>query len=333
VEKEGGGMKHWARILVFSWLLTSGVAALAQETRLRLAHTQPESDSQHVALVRFAQLVRERTRGQVRIEVFHSGQLGNDGAIIAATRGAVIDLSLTGNPFFAGINPKQSALDLPGIIRSFGHAYNVLDGPVGNEIRLDLEQYGLKALGFLEIGFRNLTNSRRPVIKLEDMAGLKIRTTPNPAHLKAFQLVGVNPVPMAYTEVYTALETRTVDGQENPITLIYSAKFYEVQKHLTLTQHAYTAAPFVMNLKKFQSLSPAAQNAMETSATEVIREQRAANRKIEEGDLTKLRAAGMQVVTDFPRAEFRNKVYGPVKEDYVAKFGDKLIEAIEKTAD
>ena len=308
-------------------------AAYAQETKLRLAHTQPEADSQHVALVKFAQLVRERTGGQVRIEVFHSGQLGNDNAILAAVRGGVIDLGLTGNPFFASINPKQSALDLPGIIRSFNHAYNVLDGQVGTEIRGELEQYGFKGLGFLEIGFRNLTNSRRPVAKVEDMAGLKIRTTPNPAHMKAFQLVGANPVPMAYTEVYTALETKTVDGQENPITLIQSAKFYEVQKFLTLTQHAYTAAPFVMNLKKFQSLSPAAQKALETSATEVIREQRTANRKIEDGDLAKLKAAGMQVVTDFPRADFRNKVYGPVKADYVAKFGDTLVVAIEKTAD
>jgi TRAP-type C4-dicarboxylate transport system substrate-binding protein len=138
---------------------------------------------------------------------------------------------------------------------------------------------------------------------------------------------------MAYTEVFTALETRTVDGQENPITLIQSAKFYEVQKYLTLTQHAYTTAPFVMNLKKFQSLTPAAQKVLETTAMEVIREQRAANRKIEDSDLGKLKAAGMQVVTDFPRAEFRAKVYGPVKADYVAKFGPALVDAIEKTPD
>jgi tripartite ATP-independent transporter DctP family solute receptor len=319
--------------LVLGCLLTALGAAHAQETKLRLAHTQPDSDSQHVALVQFAKLVQERTGGQVRIEVFHSGQLGNDNAILSGVRGGVIDFALTGNPFFAGINPRQSALDLPGIIRSFGHAYKVLDGPIGGEIRVDLEQYNFKGLGFPEIGFRNLTNSRRPVVKLEDMAGLKIRTTPNPAHMKAFQLVGVNPVPMAYTEVYIALESRAVDGQENPITLIQSAKFYEVQKHLTLTQHAYTTAVFVMNLKKFQSLPPAAQKVMETTAMEVIREQRAANRRIEDGDLAKLKAAGMQIVTDFPRAEFRAKVYGPVKADYVAKFGPALVDAIEKTPD
>ena len=319
--------------LVLGCLLTALGAAHAQETKLRLAHTQPDTDSQHVALVQYAKLVQERTGGQVRIEIFHGGQLGNDNAILSGTRGGVIDLALTGNPFFAGINPRQSALDLPGIIRSFGHAYKVLDGPIGAEIRGEIEQYNFKGLGFPEIGFRNLTNSRRPVVKLEDMAGLKIRTTPNPAHMKAFQLVGVNPVPMAYTEVFTALESRAVDGQENPITLIQSAKFYEVQKYLTLTQHAYTTAVFVMNLKKFQSLPPAAQQAMEATAMEVIREQRAANRRIEEGDLAKLRSAGMQVVTDFPRAEFRAKVYGPVKADYVARFGPALVDAIEKTPD
>ena len=327
-------MQHRMFTLAVGCLLMLCGTAFAQETqRSRLAHTQPDTDSQHVALVQFAKLVEERTGGQVRIEVFPAGQLGNDGAILSGTRGGVIDLALTGNPFFAGINPRQSALDLPGIIRSFGHAYKVLDGPIGDEIRVELEQYNFKGLGFLEIGFRNVTNSRRPVVKVEDLAGLKIRTTPNPSHIKAFQLVGANPVPMAYTEVFTALETRAVDGQENPITLIQSAKFYEVQKYLTLTQHAYTAAPFVMNLKKFQSLTPAAQKVLETTAMEVIREQRAANRKIEDSDLAKLKAAGMQVVTDFPRAEFRAKVYGPVKADYVAKFGPSLVDAIEKTPD
>lgn len=319
--------------LVLGCLLAALGAAHAQETKLRLAHTQPDTDSQHVALVQFARLVQERTNGQVRIEIFHAGQLGNDNAILSGTRGGVIDLALTGNPFFAGINPRQSALDLPGIIRSFGHAYKVLDGPIGAEIRAELEQYNFKGLGFPEIGFRNLTNSRRPVVKVEDMAGLKIRTTPNPAHMKAFQLVGANPVPMAYTEVFNALESRAVDGQENPITLIQSAKFYEVQKYLTLTQHAYTTAVLVMNVKKFQSLPPAAQKVLETTALEVIREQRAANRRIEDGDLAKLKAAGMQVVTDFPRAEFRAKVYGPVKADYVARFGSKLVDAIEQTPD
>lgn len=319
--------------LVLGCLLAAFGAAHAQETKLRLAHTQPDTDSQHIALVQFAKLVQERTGGQVRIEVFHAGQLGNDNAILSGVRGGVIDFALTGNPFFAGINPRQSALDLPGIIRTFGHAYKVLDGPIGAEIRTELEQYNFKGLGFPEIGFRNLTNSRRPVVKLEDVAGLKIRTTPNPSHMKAFQLLGANPVPMPYTEVFNALESRTVDGQENPITLIQSAKFYEVQKYLTLTQHAYTTAVFVMNLKKFQSLTPAQQKVLETTATEVIREQRAANRRIEDGDLAKLKAAGMQVTTEFPRAEFRAKVYGPVKADYVARFGPALVDAIEKTPD
>ena len=319
--------------LVVAFLLAASGAAWGQETKLRLAHTQPDTDSQHLALVQFAKLVRERTGGQIAIEIFHAGQLGNDNAILSGVRGGVIDFALTGNPFFAGINPRQSALDLPGIIRTFGHAYKVLDGPIGGEIRTELEQYNFKGLGFLEIGFRNLTNSRRPVVKLEDLAGLKIRTTPNPSHIKAFQLLGANPVPMAYTEVFTALETRTVDGQENPITLIQSAKFYEVQKYLTLTQHAYTAAPFVMNLKKFQSLTPAQQKVLETASMEAIREQRAANRKIEDGDLAKLKAAGMQITADFPRAEFRAKVYPVVKADYVAKFGPALVDAIEKTPD
>ena len=131
----------------------------------------------------------------------------------------------------------------------------MLDGPIGQGLKKELEPSNLIVLGFWDIGFRNLTNSRRAVRGPADIRGLKIRTTPNPAHIKAFQLLGANPAPMPFTELFTALETRAVDGQENPTTLILNARFYEVQKHLSLTRHAYTAGILVMSKQRFAGAS------------------------------------------------------------------------------
>ena len=145
---------------------------------------------------------------------------------------------------------EAECVDLPFLFRDRRHVAAVLDGEIGRGLLGELEAHGLTALGTWDIGLRNLTNSRRPVNEAGDMRGLKIRTTPNPAHIKAFQLLGAVPVPMAFTELFTAMETRAVDGQENPTTLIRNARFFEVQKHLSLTRHAYTAGILAMSKRR-----------------------------------------------------------------------------------
>jgi len=298
-------------------------------TRWRFAHPHPESDSWHKAALRFAELVKERTKGAVEIQVFPNGVLGNDPTTINAVRGGSLDIALTGNPFFTGLAPKLNVLDLPFLFRDRRHAAGVLDGRIGEGLRTELEGSNLKALATWDIGWRNLTNNRRPVRTPEDLRGLKIRTTPNPAHIKAFQLLGAVPTPMAFTELFTALEMGSVDGQENPVTLILNARFFEVQKHLSLSRHAFTTGPLVMNKAKFEALSPELKTILVETGKEAARLQWKMNEDSEAGSLAELKAKGMQVVETVDRDAFRKIVADEVRKDFVDKFGAELPTQID----
>jgi tripartite ATP-independent transporter DctP family solute receptor len=234
-------------VSIFAFLfILAGTAAAEQ---VKFAHTMSTSDTMHQAVLKFAELVKAKTNGALEVAVFPSGQLGNDSQILQGARMGSIEIAMTGNPFHTTFEPSLNVLDLPFLFRDFSHAYRVLDGDIGKEVLSRLEKHGVKGLGFLEIGFRNLTNSKRPVKEPGDMNGLKIRVTPNPAHVAAFKLLGAIPTPMPFTEVYMALKTGAVDAQENPTTLIHGQKFYEVQKYMSITMHAYTVSEVSMNLK------------------------------------------------------------------------------------
>ncbi len=305
--------------------------ALAQATRLRFAHPHPDSDSWNTAAKLFAEQLRERTGGALAVQVFGNGALGSDPTTIAAARGGTLDIVLTGNPFFTGLAPKLNALDLPFLFRDRRHVAAVLDGEIGRGLLGELEAHGLAGLGFWDIGFRNVTNSRRPVNEAADLRGLKIRTTPNPAHIKAFQLLGANPVPMPFTELFTAMETRAVDGQENPTTLIRNARFYEVQKHLSLTRHAYTAGVLAMSKRRFETLSPAHRDTVMAAAAAVTPQQRQMNESADAEALADLKKHGMAVVEAPNRDSLAVVVAEPVRRDYAERFGPALPDAIAGT--
>ena len=180
-----------------------------------------------------------------------------------------------------------------------------------------------------KIGFRNLTNNTRQVREPADFKGLKIRVTPNPAHVLAFQLLGAVPTPMPFGEVYMALKTGAVDGQENPITLIYGQKFYEVQKYLSLTYHAYSTSHVTMNLKEFESLSPDHQKALLDAMKEASAYHRQLNRKLEATLLKDMQDAGLQVEMEPDRAAIAAVVQQKTQEQYAAKFGWDLINKIK----
>jgi len=300
----------------------------AQAIRLRFAHPHPESDSWEKAARLFAEQVKERTNGALTVQVFGNGVLGSDQTIIASARSGALDIAMTGNPFFTGMAPKLNVLDLPFLFRDRRHVTAVLDGPIGNGLRAELEPHGLQVLGFWDIGFRNVTNSRRPVQGPADLRGLKIRTTPNPAHIKSFQLLGANPAPMPFTELFTALETRAVDGQENPTTLIRNARFWEVQKHLSLTRHAYTTGILAMSKRRFDSLSAAQQEAVMAVASIITPQQRAMNEEADAQALAELKERGMAVVEAPDRDAMAAIVTEPVRKDYVERFGSELPDAI-----
>lgn len=321
-------MRKLIALLLLS-MLAAGGAAAAPTVKLRFGHTVPETDSQHIAALRFAQRVKERTQGAIEIQVYASSQLGNDGTLVTGVRSGTIDIGATGNPFLTGIVPTLNVLDLPYQFDDAAQAYRVLDGPVGRGLLDELSKHQMIGLAFWEIGFRSLANNRQPVNRAEDIKGLKIRTTPNPSHLYAFELLGANPQPMPFGEVFNALESGAVDGHENPPTLMYSSKMYEVQKYLSLTRHAYTALPVFINKRRFERLTAEQQKILREEALEAGRYQRDLNAKNEAAALAKLKSHGMQVNENPDLASIRKIVVEPVRKQFIDKYGDTLQKAID----
>jgi len=325
-------MKRWCSVLLVCLVVTGVTTGIAcAQTKLRFAHTIGLGDAQTLAAEEFAKKVAQKTGNAIQIDVFPAGQLGSDPKVMEGVKLGTIDMGMTGNPFFTSFSPELNVFDLPYLFRDFDHVYKVLDGPIGAEMRVHLEKHGFKALGGLEIGFRNLTNNKKPVRVPDDVKGLKIRTTPNPAHLQAFRLLGANPVPMPFTELYLALKTGAVDGQENPIAHIYASKFHEVQKYMSLTYHAYTTNVVVMNLKKFQELKPEHQKAFYEALQEATVWERKLNRQFDVEALQKMKAAGVQIEENPDREAFKKIVADATADEYVKKFGKDVLERIKNT--
>lgn len=320
---------HFLRALAGAALAALLAApAQAQTTKLRMAHSGAETETQHLAALEFARQVKARTSGQIEVQVYGSSALGNDNTVIGAVRGGTIDLATSGTPYYTGMVGRMNVLDLPYLFTSTEHAYKVLDGPIGRGLLDELEGHGMKGLAYWEVGFRSLTNSRRAVRTPDDVKGLKIRTTPNPAHIKAFQILGATPTPMPLAEVFTALENKAVDGQENPVNIVRNNKLYEVQKYMSLTRHAYTAMPVVMNKAKFAALKPEQQQALIDAARAAATFQRDLIRKSEAGDIAFLRSQGMQVEENVDPEPFRKLVAEPTQQMFADKYGRQLIDAV-----
>jgi tripartite ATP-independent transporter DctP family solute receptor len=318
------------------WLsAAAAVAALCGpvhgQTTIRLADTLAANDTHNQAARQMAELLKEKTAGKLLMSVHPAGELGSDGAILEGVRLGSIELGLTGNPFFTQFAPRLNVMDLPYLFRDADHAHKVVDGPIGAALLKDLERNRMKGLAFWEIGFRHVTNSKHPIRVPQDLNGIKIRTTPNKAHIEAFKLWGANPLPMAFTELYLALQTGTVDAQENPINNIYANRMHEVQKFLSLTGHAYTASIVVMNLSKFNALPPEQQRALVESAHEAALHQRDLNARQESENLAKIKAAGVEVTADPDVDAFRKLAYEPVTKTYTDQHGKETVEAILST--
>ena len=318
-----------AGLLAVLIALGAGPAAAQAPVKLRLSHTVPESDSQHKAALEFGKRVKERTQGGVEIQVFANSQLGNDVTLVTGVRSGTIDIGATGNPFVTGLAPKLNALDLPYQFADAQQAYRTLDGPVGRSLLDELSAHQIKGLAFWEIGFRSLGNNKRPINNADDIKGLKIRTTPNPSHLKAFQLLGANPQPMPFAEVFGALESGAVDGQENPPTLMLSSKMFEVQKHLSLTRHAYTPLVVIMNKARFDALKPEFQKVILEEAASAASFQRKLNADGEKDAIAQLRAKGMQINENPDIASIRKVVRDETRKLYIEKNGDAVLKAMD----
>jgi tripartite ATP-independent transporter DctP family solute receptor len=304
------------------------VALAAQaQTELKLAHAAPDTDLQQTMSLFFKEQVEARTGGSVTVTIFPQGQLGNDAAMIDGTRSGIIDIAMSGLNNFTGLVPQAGALELPFMFPTRDAAYAVLDGDIGQGLSAEFTQHGLKVLGFPENGYRNMTNNRGPLRTPADLAGLNMRVNNSKALNDMFAALGANPLQLPVAELYTALETGVVDAQDHPIGIVVSFKFNEVQKYLSLTQHAYSALALVMNDAKFNSLTADEQKVVLEVAAEAIAMQRKAVQEKEAGMIEELKAAGMEVNDDVDAAAFQAAVK-PVWDGFIAENGDAVVNAI-----
>jgi tripartite ATP-independent transporter DctP family solute receptor len=306
-------------------LVMSG-AALAQTT-MRISISTAQNSHQGVAIDTFAREVEKRTNGRYKIQTFYNASLGSEREYIEAVQLGTQELAFTSTGPVPNFVPETKILDVPFLFRDKAHARAVLDGPIGQDLLKTFEPKGFKALAWAENGFRHMTNSKRSVQAPEDLKGLKMRTMENPVHVTAYKGFGIIPTPMAFAEVFTALQQGTVDGQENPLSVIISAKFDQVQKHLSLTGHVYSPCIFLMNKAAFDKLSAADKQAFLDAAKEGTKANRA---RVDEDDakgVADLRAKGMTVVDNLDKSKFVAAL-APVNAEFEKQFGKANLDRI-----
>jgi TRAP-type transport system periplasmic protein len=316
-----------------STILLAGLAAIgftataSAQTTMRISISVAQNSHQGVAIDTFAREVEKRTAGRYKIQAFYAGALGGERESIEAVQLGTQELTFSSTGPVPNFVPEARILDIPFLFRDKAHARAVLDGAIGQEMLTKFEPKGFKALAWGENGVRHMTNSKRSVNSPDDLKGLKMRTMENPVHVAAYKGFGIVTTPMAFPEVFTALQQGTVDGQENPLSVIMAAKFDQVQKHLSLTGHVYSPAIFLMSKGAFDKLSAADKTAFLDAAKEGAKAGRA---RVDEDDskgVTELRSKGMTVVENVDKSKFISAL-APVNAEFEKQFGKANIDRI-----
>jgi tripartite ATP-independent transporter DctP family solute receptor len=314
--------------LVIGLSLALGLAAGASaQTTMKISISIAQNSHQGIAIDTFSKEVEKRTAGRYKVQTFYSGSLGGERESIEAVQLGTQELAFSSTGPVPNFVPEAKILDIPFLFRDKAHARAVLDGPIGQEMLAKFESKGFKALAWGENGIRHMTNSKRSVNAPEDLKGLKMRTMENPVHVAAYKGLGIVTTPMAFPEVFTALQQGTVDGQENPLSVIMASKFDQVQKHLTLTGHVYSPGIFLMSKPVFDKLSAADKQAFLDAAKEGVKANRA---RVDEDDakgVTELRSKGMTVIENVDKAKFV-AMLAPVNAEFEKQFGKDNIDRI-----
>ena len=305
-------------------------ARAAAQTTLNLGLVGGPKAPEAIAMGQLADEIATKTGGRIAIRVQGGGALGGDREVVEGLQLGTVDMTVVSTSIVANFAPELKIFDIPFLFRDFNHADAVLQGPIGQEKLANLKNNGLVGLAFGGMGFRELTNNVRPVHTPDDVKGLKIRTQQNEMHIEVWRALGVLPTPMAIPEVYTALQQGVVDGQENPIGAIINNRFGEVQKYLSLTDHAFTPLAVLISPSAFGALSAddkaifteAAKNAMLRNRKEV--------ELVGQNGLDVLRGQGMTIVKDVDKAAFRAKLDG-VFAKFSKQFGAASLKAIQDT--
>ncbi len=298
--------------------LAAPFAVLAQDIKprlIRFGYGLNEASNQGRAAKVFAEAVDKASGGKMKVRAIGAAALGPDTQMQQALIGGAQEMMVGSTATLVGITKEMALWDTPFLFSNANEADALLDGPIGDKIKAKLQDKGLVGLAYWENGFRNLTNSKRPVNKMEDLSGIKLRVMQNNVYLTSFNTLGANAIPMSFAELFGALETNTVDGQENPYNTILSSKFYEVQKYLTVTNHVYSPWIVLVSKKYWDGLSKDEQKVLNDAAKLSRDFERKDTREEASKAVADLKAKGMQV-NELPRAEadrMRNKltrVYG-----------------------
>ena len=297
---------------------------------IRFGYGLNEVSNQGRATKLFAEEVEKASGGKMKVRAIGAAALGSDIQMQQALVGGAQEMMVGSTATLVGITKEMAIWDTPFLFNNTKEADAVLDGPVGQKVMDKLQEKGLVGLVYWENGFRNLTNSKRPVAKLEDMNGIKLRVMQNNVFLDSFKTLGANAVPLPFSELFTALETNTVDGQENPYNTILSSKFYEVQKYLTVTNHVYSPWIVLVSKKYWDGLSKAEQKVLLDAAKKSRDFERKDSREEDARALADLKAKGMQV-NELPPAEanrMREKL-GAVNASIAANVGEALWKDVQ----
>jgi tripartite ATP-independent transporter DctP family solute receptor len=322
------------RLMLKSLVALAAVAAFgaahAQERTLKMALASPDTHPAAAGMKKFAETVSAKTNGRIKVNLFFNSTLGSDQAVVTAIKGGTVELAVMNTGILASEAKELAIFDFPFLFANEKESDAIVDGPIGRKMHALLEPKGIVGLGYWELGYRQITNSRRPINKVDDIDGLKLRVIPNPINVDWVKALGANPTPLPFPEVYGALEQKAIDGQENPISVIASNKFWEVQKHLVITNHQYNPQSVIMSKKVWDTLSAADRKIIDEAADEAARTQREQARAAVAANLDLLKRNGMQV-TQLPPAEvtkLREKMK-PVIAKYTANVGEALVNEMQ----
>jgi tripartite ATP-independent transporter DctP family solute receptor len=312
-------------------LVTTGLglmAAAQAQTVLKIGYATSPQSHYGVGSTVFCDEIEKGTQGRYKCQQFPNSALGGEREQIEAVQLGTQDLVNTSTGPLGNFVPEVKIVDIPFLFRDYDHARKVMDGPIGQDLQKKMAAKGLINLAWTENGFRHMTNSKRPIVQASDASGLKMRTMENKVHMDGYKTFGILPTPMPFPELFTALQQGTVDGQENPIPVILSSKFSQVQKHLSLTGHVYSPAALILSPAVWNKLSDADKKVFTEAAKKGAAAQRKKVNDDESSGIAQLKADGMQVVEKVDGESFR-KAVAPAYAQYAREFGADKIAAIQ----
>ena len=319
-------MKQWLKPLALAAMLAAGGAQA--QTVLKIGYATSATSHYGVGSTVFCDEIEKGTQGRYKCQQFPSSALGGEREQIEAVQLGTQDLVNTSTGPLGNFVPEVKIVDIPFLFRDYDHARKVMDGPIGQDLLKSMQSKGLIGLAWTENGFRHMTNSKRPITTPDDARGLKMRTMENKVHMDGYRTFGIQPTPMAFPELFGALQQGTVDGQENPIPVILASKFSQVQKHLSLTGHVYSPAVLLLSPMVWNKLSAADKTVFQEAAKKASAAQRKKVNDDENNGIAQLEREGMQVVRQVDGNAFRRAVT-PAYQEYAKEFGGAKIQAIQ----